>query len=251
MKVNMIKRFSWSIHNFKKASALRIEKVGKSIWYLLLFMLLLTIPYVTTLVIDANQSLNQLQDNEEIQDLSFTYQRSGLSYDGSEDVIEHHNLAIVFDESLITEVDQDTVLLMQEEQGTLFTNRNSYTFLYESMFANGESFTIEQLGSELLNFILVLMILSTAIYYCLSVFIKLAEITLLAFGGFIINRNLKRNVNYAQLWKLSVYAITIPTIIVTTIQTTGMNQNYSGVIFWIGSFIILYMILSKVPKKKS
>ncbi|PKR79002.1 hypothetical protein CEY16_04435 [Halalkalibacillus sediminis] len=245
-KINMFKRFYWSLLQFKKVSALRIEKVGKSIGFVFFLMMLLTFPYAINLTLDATQALSSIEKASETEDSTFTYNEEEQSAD-EEIIFENDSLIITTVEDDFTS--KKNILFLNHNQGMLKTPSNSYSFMYSSMFSEGETFTLDDLHSELANFIYVLLILSVVTFYLLSTTVKFVEVSLLSLGGLMGNKSMKRNLNYAQIWKLSAYAVTVPSIVVFIYDRFASQQMISGFLFWIGSFVILYFISSFVPKK--
>ncbi|WP_017185824.1 DUF1189 family protein [Alkalibacillus haloalkaliphilus] len=250
MKVNIIKRFVWSLSNFKNVAKLRSEKISKPIVYLITLMFLLAIPYAAIMAFDSQQAVNQISESTIAEELTGHFDGDTVNLDEDRSLVEEGNTSIAFTEEGFEQAEGNVVLYFQSDQATLVTDRNHYSFLYDDVISSGD-FTLQQIVDGLDQFILTLILVSTIIYFFISFVIKLAEVTLLGFAGFIGNKSLNREAQFSGIWKLAVYVATLPTIIVSIIQWTGIQQNLSGIIFWLGSFIIMYLVLKHIPKQQS
>ncbi|GAA0457731.1 DUF1189 family protein [Alkalibacillus silvisoli] len=249
MNVNIFKRFIWSLYEFKNIATFRFEKIRKSILYLFTLMLILAIPYAVIMAVDSQHAVNQLNNSEYVESLNFNYEGDSLTFNDHEELYEDDDISIAITQEGFENASNSIILYLQENEATLITERNHYSFLYDDVLTNGD-FNLLELVQGLDQFILTLIFVSSFIYLILSIVIKLAEVSLLALAGLVGIKSINRQATYSEVWKLSVYVVTLPTLIVSLIQWTGFQQDISGIIFWLGSFIILYMVLKNIPQQK-
>ena len=79
---------------------------------------------------------------------------------------------------------------------------------------------------------------------------KFVGITVLAIVGFILRKKLNLKAPYRILWILSAYAVTLPTILFTFIESLRFNIPFSFTIYWVTAITMLYLILRRIPKPR-
>lgn len=76
-------------------------------------------------------------------------------------------------------------------------------------------------------------------YYIWLVISKLLAVFLLSLGALIINSSLRTNLNYQQLWNVSLYASVVPTLVSVLIGLVGGLNGIGVIAYWgLGLFYV-------------
>ncbi|MBB6454288.1 ABC-type multidrug transport system fused ATPase/permease subunit [Salirhabdus euzebyi] len=251
MKVNLFKQFLYSLYDFKKVSAFRMQKMGRTIAYIFLFMLIVSIPFALSYSIQTSSALNKIQTTNFTDIPDFAIQEEKLQaeeqYVGDYFVVKPESDETIA--SVQETLDEGIVLL--EDKALLITKVLSFEFPYTAFGSDNMT------KDEIIQFIddintnkYFIISIYLLIYYVFSTGVKFIEITLLALIGLFIKSRLKKNIQYRHVWILTAYAITLPSLIISFIDGIQLSIPYAGVAFWaLGSFL-LYKIISYIPTPK-
>lgn len=82
--------------------------------------------------------------------------------------------------------------------------------------------------------------------YLFSAVGKFIEISILALIGLLLKNILRKTLTYGQLWKLSAYSVTLPTIFFMIMDALKTVVPSGFFIYWFVSIIILVLTLKEV-----
>lgn len=99
--------------------------------------------------------------------------------------------------------------------------------------------------------IIPVFIFLTFLFILLSVsMIQFITTSLLAGVGLLLKRVFQRRLDYKQLWNMSTYAVTLPSVIVGLSVLLPFSLPLPYLIYFLLAFIILFFAIQKVPKPK-
>ncbi|MFB5662064.1 DUF1189 family protein [Alteribacillus sp. HJP-4] len=86
--------------------------------------------------------------------------------------------------------------------------------------------------------------------YLISVALKFIGIFFLSLFGLMIRKTAPQLLSYRQIWMISAYTVTLPTIIIALIDLLPFVIPLSFTIYWIIAFFMLYQVFKHLPKPK-
>lgn len=91
----------------------------------------------------------------------------------------------------------------------------------------------------------------TCLFLLLSIaMIEFMTVSILASLGLILKRIFQRKLDYKQLWNMSSYAVTLPSVIIGLSVLLPFSLPVPFIIYFALAFIILILAIQKVPKPK-
>ncbi|QFT89863.1 hypothetical protein FIU87_14460 [Bacillus sp. THAF10] len=110
----------------------------------------------------------------------------------------------------------------------------------------------EEFSETNLEHLMIVFIVLGYLYFC---GIKFVQISMLALVGLLIKSRLKRtNLQYRHTWRLSAYAVTLPTLLFSLLQAFQIEYPYSESLNPLISFglctLLLFFIIKEIKVKK-
>ncbi|MFG6494165.1 DUF1189 family protein [Fictibacillus sp. UD] len=90
-----------------------------------------------------------------------------------------------------------------------------------------------------------------AVMYVLFSGILFSGVSILAGIAIPAAKILGRRLAYRHLWVISCYSITLPSVLITILFTLNIHVPHSFIWFWLLSFIICILAITKTPSKKN
>ncbi|GKU81277.1 DUF1189 domain-containing protein [Niallia sp. NCCP-28] len=254
--MNIFKQFYKSIYSPRDIASFRMQGKGKTILYLILLTLLASIPALYYLSSGINEGVKSLSNTLEEDSLSFSIKDNELKSNAKEPtIINKDDLTIIIDSTGTYEESNisasgNTVALLQKEF-IIVAAGQSQTFEYSS-FGN-VSITKDDIAASLNAFDSMLPILITilaVVYFIILLISKVIEAFVFAVFGSLFARTMRRTLTYGQLWRITVYSMTLPTlffVIMDAIQTSVPNGMLLN---WVVTLFMLFLSIKEVPFKK-
>ncbi len=95
-----------------------------------------------------------------------------------------------------------------------------------------------------------LLLQMIVLYPFLCVLLGIVGISMLAAGGLVITKLLQRKLRYQQLWKMSVFACTLPLIIYFVTALFSLQFSYLYVLLIIIFYIYILFMIRIYPKRR-
>jgi len=251
--MNIFKQLYKSIYSPKDIASTRLQGKGKTILYLILLTLLASIPTLYYLSSGINEGVQSLSNTLEEESLSFSIENNELKSNAKEPtIINKDNLTIIVDstgtyeESSIS-ASGNTVALLQKEF-IIVASGQSQAFEYSS-FGN-VNITKEDIAASLDAFDAMLPILITilaVVYFIMLLLSKTIEAFVFALFGSFFAKTMRRTLTYGQLWRITVYSLTLPTLfffVMDALQTTVPNGMLLN---WVITLFMLFLSIKEVP----
>ncbi|MCP8616877.1 DUF1189 domain-containing protein [Salirhabdus salicampi] len=252
MKWNIFRQFLWSFYDYKKVQAFRLQTTGKSIGYVFFLTLVLLLIFTASFSIHTIRALNTI-DVDNLYDLPSFIIEDGVLISREEVTDRYEHIQFIPNADTMREVptpvDQGVVFL--KDKAVIVTKGQSYTFMYtllgEGTIEKDEVLSLIDTVNSYKYFIFIILF---AIYYLFTASVKFVEVSFLALLGLIFKSKINNTLRYKQLWTLAAYAVTLPTILMALIEAFHLSIPFSALLFWLISAIILYRIISLVPRRK-
>ncbi|PEL32622.1 DUF1189 family protein [Bacillus pseudomycoides] len=94
----------------------------------------------------------------------------------------------------------------------------------------------------------ILMLIVGIGIYLFQLFISFLGVTILAFIGSAMSD--QRKLSYTQIWTLTAYSYTIPTILFMIMDLLKINVPWSFLLYTAIILIVLYLTIKEIPKPK-
>lgn len=253
--MNIFQQLFKSLYSPKDIAKTRFQGIGKTILYVFLLTLISVIPtisYVSSAINNGIETAAQTVDNE-LPD--FSIENGELSAEQKEPIyIEDKDFTIIFDSTgEVSEADiegyENAFALLKDKfvliaGGTL--DAYDYSTLSDLDLTKDSVLDVINSVDSLLAVIIPVLALTI---YIFSSAIKFIEITILALFGLFIKNVTNRNLPYRQLWRLSAYSVTLPTIFFAIMESFQTNVPNGFLINWFVSIIMLYLTIREIPQK--
>lgn len=128
------------------------------------------------------------------------------------------------------------------------TANNSPIFAEAVKGLNGEQ--IAELQKTLPGILPVIAFLSILFIFLAIVMFEFIGISVVAAAGLIIKNAIGRNLNYQQLWVMSAYTITLPSILLMLFSFFSLNITLPFLLYLALALILIYLTIQRVPKPR-
>ncbi|KFM99247.1 DUF1189 domain-containing protein [Bacillus clarus] len=241
-----------SVYSPKDMALFRFQKIGKTILYIMLLCLITTIPRTLlygSLIQDGVTMVNQVIEKD-IPD--FKIENGELKADIDKPIEkEDGNSLFVFDPNAtdVEKYQNKTGLFVLKDKVISMGNGQIQTYSYNDLLgASLEKKDLQDFISLFDGIYPILMFVIGAFVYLFQLFITFVGITLLAFIGSAMSG--QRKLSYKQVWTLTAYSYTIPTLFFMIMDLLKINVPGSTFIYIVVTLIVLYLTIKEVPKPK-
>lgn len=255
--MNLIQQFSKSFYSPKTISLFRFQGIGKTIRYIFFLMFIATLITYWTFSFHISHYINETKtfiSNETPDFTIFEGHLSPVTYHQPA-IIDENNYLLIFDPNKDVKIEEITrkqfALALYKNQALLTFNYTTHSFPYALIETKKVS------KEDLLLFLQklqgLLPILIPFLFLIMFIFftaLKFIGISFLALCGLVIIRWMKRVVNYRQMWRISAYCVTLPTILFSFIKSLNIEIPFAFSLYWLISLVVLYTVLKKIPPKK-
>ncbi|MCF6408493.1 DUF1189 domain-containing protein [Pseudalkalibacillus salsuginis] len=254
--MNIFKQFVMSLYSPKTIAMFRFQKIGKTIGYVFVMMLISFIFIGINIAVSITNAVNEF-DNALKEDIpNFQFQNGELNSDISEPIIRQDgNQTIIFDTTgTITRDDLDQysdAIAVLDDRLIVVTAGSADSFDYGMMrdvnFQKSDIVNFLNSANTLLPLIISVIIL---ISYIFMTALKFIGITILALIGLIVKNIMKRKISYGQLWILSAYSVTLPTLFFAIIDALRITIPGQFFLYWAVAIFFLSQVIKFVPLPK-
>ncbi|WP_165996712.1 DUF1189 domain-containing protein [Bacillus sp. Cs-700] len=253
--MNVFKQLYYSLFSPKMMARFRFQKLGKPILYVFLLMLLSSVPIGIITAVSFTNAYEDLKTH--MGDLpEFTLEDGTLKSDQTEPLIKKEDgNTFIFDatdeikpddvnsyESAIAFL-KDRIIVMDSgsRQEFNYSNFSSMTFTKQD---------VNELTQNLDSLLPIFIPLLIFVVYLFQTGLKFIGITVLATIGLLLKSLAGRKASYKQLWVLSVYAVTIPTLFFTIMALVKTTVPFGFLLYWFVAIMLLYLTIKEIPLPK-
>lgn len=255
--MNIFKQFYKSIYSPRDIALFRLQGIGKTILYvffLTFISILPTIFYLITAISSGVETARTIIKNEVP---PFTVENGVLTADTDVPVtIEKDDFSFILDPTgTLTDedvADEETALALLKDE-FVFTSGGTTDSYHYSMI---EGFYITNTDLleiiEMIDGVKGIMIpIISVIIFLISSAANFIEVSILALFGLALKNLTDRKLNYGQLWRMSSYSETLPTLFFTIMAAIKTPVPNSFMINWFVAIIVLYLAIREIPKPKN
>lgn len=255
--MNIFKQFIASFYSPKTMATFRFQKIGKTIGYVFIMMLIAFIFIGTNIGLTISGMVNDFESVLDEDLPAFEFNNGTLTSDIQEPIVRDENgQTFIFDttDSMTRDdLDQyDNVIALFSNKAYMISDGTEesldYAMIKELNFTKSDLTNFIESSKNLLPLIISVIIIAS---YIFMTALKFIGITVLALIGLIIKNIMKRKLKYGQLWIVSAYAVTLPTIFFAIMESLNILIPGQFFIYWVAAIIILSQIVKNVPLPKT
>jgi hypothetical protein len=251
---NVFKKFIKSFSDFRVYNSIRHEKLSRSFGYLILLALFVGVIFSIVVSVKTNNSIDNTIELLQSDDMPNISVSNGI-------------LNVDMDEPFILNKDNEFIFIVDMTDKYTLNDLVGYSMGY---LVTPERIIINQAGSppmplefqdlrdinvdkdsvldildsyrrHAIGFIVFLIIIGT-------IFLKLFESFIISIIGLVFNSILKKNLSYNELYKIGIYALTLPSIIILLINSLGfpLSLGTKSLISYGISTLIVIMALQNI-----
>ncbi|SFC51066.1 Maltodextrin utilization protein YvdJ [Bacillus sp. 491mf] len=241
-----------SLYAPKEMALFRFQKIGKTILYIMLLCLLATVPKTILLGDFIHEGINLIDRSIEKDVPDFKIENGELHANISKPIIKDEtDFIFVFDPNATDTKaypNRDGIFILKNKMVST-AQQQTQSFPYSDL---GNTTFEKKDAKEIVSFIdsisSVAIFLIGIFIYLFELFITFLGVSLLAFIGSAMSG--VRKLSYKQVWTLTAYSFTIPTIFFMIMDLLKINVPFSLFIFIGVVLVVLYLTIKEVPRPK-
>lgn len=253
--MNIFKQFIRSIYSPRDIASFRNQGIGKTILYVFLLSLLSIIPTMIYFNSAITNGISSAQDTIEEEFPSFSIKNGELHAEQKEPIFhEQGDFTVVFDSTgALSKAN------LKNQGNTIGLLKNEFVFIAGGQV---ESYPYSMLTdlviskNDFLHFLdkiessigLIVAIVSVVSYLFTSA-TQFIKISILAIFGLILKNTLKKNIQYRHLWRMSAYAVTLPTVFFLIMSAIKTNVPSGYLIDFFVALIMLLLAIREIPSQ--
>jgi hypothetical protein len=254
--MSFLKQLYKSLYAPREISRYRFQKIGRTIIYIFLLSFLSVIPTSIHLHNIITTEFGFIKEVVEAEVPDFTIENGQLQTSGNEPLIkEGDNVTFVFDPNETTiensSLQHDDGIFFLKDKVISNIQGQKETFSYSSLdgivITKQDIVDFIQTAENIYPIVLAVLVL---ILFLSGSFTTFIGVTLLGLAGMFLAREMNRKLNYKQIWTLSAYSVTIPTIFFMIMDFLNTAVPQSFIIFTAVSILVLYLTMKEVPASK-
>ncbi|WP_242222953.1 DUF1189 domain-containing protein [Bacillus cereus group sp. BfR-BA-01380] len=241
-----------SLYATREITLFRFQKIGKTILYIMLLCLLATVPKTILFGNFLQEGTSLVNSSFEKDVPDFKIENGKLHADISKPIVKDKpNFIFVFDPNVTDTKDypnRDGIFILKDKMN-LTIKQQTQAFPYSDL--GNKTFEKKDIQERVsfVDSIYPIAIFFTGMFiYLLQLFITFLGVTLLAFIGSAMSG--ERKLSYKQVWTLTAYSYTIPTIFFMIMDLLKVHVPFSFFLFIGIVLIALYLTIYEVPKPK-
>lgn len=249
--MNIFKQLIVSLYSPKDIATFRLQKKRKTILYLMLLTLIAIIPisFFSYTAISEGINISKTALEHDVPDFEI---RDGIFTSESDEPVylESNGFTVILDSSgTLTPEDilnmDDTFALLQHE---LVISMDGAHNTYEYSQLQGINISKQDIedfvqgiegGKTLIISIFVFFI------YLFSLIGQFIDVTIIAIIGLLFKNILQKQLTFGQIWRLSAYSVTLPTIFFTLMEALKTEVPFQFIINWGVALIMLYLAMKE------
>ncbi|MEK3807940.1 DUF1189 domain-containing protein [Metabacillus sp. SLBN-84] len=249
--MNIFKQLAKSIYSPKSISMYRFQGIGKTILYVFMLTVLITLPMGIYMSSGISALLKGLDSTlrEDLPD--FTIEDGTLVSDAKEPIeLTKDDLFIVFDPTgafTTQEIEnkENAIGLLKNEFVYAFAGQSqSYDYSMLNTLTKSDLLTYSAQFESVLPIVIGTVLL---VFYLFTAASKFIEITFLAFVSILFKNSLQKKVNFKQMWVMAAYSVTLASIFFMIMEFLQVSVPSGIFINWFVNLIVMYLALKEIP----
>ncbi|MBU9722448.1 MULTISPECIES: DUF1189 domain-containing protein [Bacillaceae] len=253
--MNIIQQFIKSLYSPETIAKFRMQKIGKTILYVFFLMFLVTIPPAIVL----GSGISSIYDKAETHLVNtfpdFTIENGVLHADIDEPIIvEDDGEYIIFDpngELRIDEInDYGNAFALLEREVAFVSGGIHEGISYQDFGITIAKPELVELVENLGGILPLIIGLLIFFIYVFTTGMKFVGIFALSLIGLFLSKRNAPQLSYKNLWVISAYTVTMPTVLFAIIDILQISIPFSFTIYWVIAIMMLYFVFGHINKPR-
>ncbi|CAH0347014.1 DUF1189 domain-containing protein [Bacillus sp. CECT 9360] len=255
--MNIFKQLIVSLYSPRDIATFRNQGIGKTIAFVFLLTLISIIPPAYYFSTALQSGIHAFQETVKEDLPPFEIKNGTLTSEADEPIVVNKaGFQIILDDtgewtsSNIANQTENGVGLLKNEVVFVTAGQaqsNSYSIL------DGFSITSEELNDYLetvdSSLVIVLPVL-IAMMYLFAAAVNFLKISFLALFGLSFKNSLNKNISYRHSWRLTAYAIVLPTFFFAIMDAFQAPVPFGILISWFVTLVMLYLSIKEIPESE-
>jgi len=250
-KINIFKRFFYSLTSFDKYRLFLRQNTGKAVVYLLLLSILVSLAIFIPAGIQYNNFMRNFITNFDSIVPDFTFSNGKLQVYGEMPIVfDDEDYPIVID----TSADAEERILKEYDIIMLITSDKIIQKHYvNKSVTNLSAFQgITLTRDDIADILPIMQPFGKIMFVLLGIgFVcgKFFSVLIISLIGLIINSAAKTNLSYRNIFKISVYSITMPLLICTIMDLLPVLIPFKWFIFYAIATVYVYGAINSIKRE--
>jgi len=252
--MNVFKQLYVSLYSPKDIATFRYQGLGKTIFFVFVLSLLSILPasyYFSMMIKDSIYAVKQTVSTEIP---AFEIKDGKLKIESDEPIIIHKEGFTIFidDSGILTpsKVANQTTngLAFLQSEFVVISAGNAQSSPYT--FIEGNNETISSWLDKADRLLWIFLSIMIFIFYIIAAVILFIKITIFSIFGLVLKNAFRKPLRYRQVWTITAYCVTLPTIFFTIMDFFQATVPFSMSLNWFIIFILLFLTLKEIPHEQ-
>ncbi|PLT34693.1 DUF1189 domain-containing protein [Bacillus sp. V5-8f] len=256
--MNMLKQLFVSLYSPRDIAAFRRQGIGKTIAFVFLLTIFSIIPPAYHFSTAVKNGIQAFRETIQEELPSFEIKNGTLASEADEPItINKNGFRIVLDDTgelkgsdIAAQIENGIGILKNElvfvTAGQMQSNPYS---IIEGFSITSEE--LEQFLGTADSALFIVLPVIIVIMYIFTAALNFIKISFLAVFGMIFKNALRKNLAYSESWRLTAYAITLPTIFFVIMDAFKAIVPFGILISWFVSLVMLYLSIKEIPENEA
>lgn len=250
--LNIFKQLYVSLYSPKDIASFRNQGMGKTILYVFLLSLIAIIPTSYYFNMMIKDGMNTIQETLTTEMPKFEIKNGTLTVEGNQPTVLNKNgFTIYVDDSGTLTAEEvankvTTGVAFLKSEFVMVSNGNIQSSPYS--FIEGNNDTISTWIKDADQLLWVFLVIMFLIFYIFTAALTFLKVTIFAAFGMVFKNALTKPLRYVQLWKITAYCITLPTIFFTIMDAFQATVPFRMSLSLFIIFILLFLTLKEIPQ---
>lgn len=254
--MNIFKQLIKSFYSPKDIATYRDVKIGRAILYVFLLIVVATLPIILSAILNFNKGLENVNSTLTTEIPDFTLQGGVLNSTSNQPIIIENKdgFTVIFDStgeigvSDVEELDTDTIAFLQKDAVSNIDGMVE-TFSYALLEADLTKADVMELLESIESFKTTLYVILFLFLYIINVVGAFFKVTLIGLLGLLFKNTFNVSLTYGQGWKISAFAITLPTIAFALIDSFIPIIPFTDGLSWGISILMLFLAIKAIKSE--
>lgn len=252
-RLNLFKRFMNSINGFNGYRQLLYESAGKAVLFVFLIGLLFGSISMIGTIGEINKGVSLFAENFEKQVPDFELKNGVLTVQGKMPVIINGSGMTILidtsdnaDEKILDNYDNAILIMKTRMIQKSYANTQVTSFdKFQGIVINKESI---RYAIPFVKMIIIFFTVFSVFFFIAGKFISALVISLF---GLIVNYSAKAGLRYMDIYRISLYSMTLPIILGTILSFTGIINIVPILLFYVISCVYTWGAIMSISKSQT
>lgn len=241
-----------SLYSPKMISRFRFHSMGRAIGYTFLIVFLFSIPQYIMIYVATNVFSNEVTRTlNTIGDLKIV--DGELQTSSKDSFVDEKNGSTIAFFPGETDMPKDIAppkygVIILKNQFIIYEQGKARNFSYDMLPPTITSQDVKSFFNNSMGFVYLLVTLLIIFIYLLTTFNQFILIAVFGFLGYLFSKVAHRKINGKQMWILTTFALTLPTLFTSILPYFGIDSATLFIIYLVSAILMVSMSVLSLPK---